>query len=130
MARHTKFGHIPDLTCVYRVYNTSTTFTTFNSPNFLRCHIGLVSIKRYLNELFPGELGFSEEWAHDYIAYKKFLLAVFNFDYRVAKEELASLINLNAKEKKAKRYSNTVLGFYIFCIAKRIKIWYEVKKQT
>ena len=50
-AKHTLFGHIPDLTCVYRVYKESMTFTTYKSPKYLFYHEGLVAIKRYLDEL-------------------------------------------------------------------------------
>jgi glycosyltransferase involved in cell wall biosynthesis len=120
-AKHTKFGHIPDLTCVYRVYNESMTFTTFHSPNYLHYHEGLVAIRRYLDELFPGEVEFSEQWAHDYLVYKRFLLSVFHFDYAHAKSELAKLMQINFKERRAIAFSKTRIGFYLFCFLKRIK---------
>jgi glycosyltransferase involved in cell wall biosynthesis len=130
MAKHTKFGHIPDLTCVYRVHDKSMTFTSFYSANFLHYHEGLVAIKRYLNELYPGEVGFTEEWANDYLAYKKFLLAVSNFGYTDAKKQLSILIKITSKEQKALNYSKTLVGFYTFCLAKRIKMWYHEKKHS
>ncbi len=122
LAKHTKFGHIPDLCCVYRVYNESMTFTSFHNPKYMYYHEGLVEIRRYLNELFPGEVGFSEDWAHDYLVYKRFLLAAYRFDYTEAKMQLPQLININYKEKRALEFSKTRFGFYMFCIFKRIKM--------
>jgi glycosyltransferase involved in cell wall biosynthesis len=130
LAKYTKFGHIPDYTCVYRVYDTSMTFTTFKSPNFLHYHKGLVAIKRYLDELFPGEVDFSEAWANDYLAYKCFLRAVYFFNYQEAKKHLSTLIHINGKEKKARLFTKTWIGFYLFCVAKRIKMWYYESKNT
>lgn len=130
LAKYTKFGHIPDFTCVYRVYNTSMTFTTFNSPNYLYYHKGLVAIKRYLDELFPCEVDFSEQWANDYLAYKNFLRAAYFFNYLDAKKYVSALILITRKEKKALLTTKTSIGFYLFCLAKRIKIWYYEKKNT
>lgn len=130
LAKHTKFGHLPDLTCVYRVYNKSMTFTTFKSHNYLHYHKGLVAIKRYLDELFPGEVNFSDQWANDYLAYKCFLQAVYFFDYKEAQRHLSSLIVITSKEKKALLITKTSVGFYIFCLAKRIKIWYYENTNT
>lgn len=122
MAKHTKFGHILDLTCVYRVYKESMTFTSFHSSKYMYYHEGLVAIKRYLDELYPGEVGFSEEWANDYLVYKRFLLAAYRFDYNKAKNELSKLIKIGFKEKRAIQFSKTRLSFYVFCILKRIKM--------
>lgn len=120
-AKHSLFGHIPDLTCVYRISGGSMTFTNFHSPNYLYYHKGLVAIKRYLDELFPGEVGFSEQWANDYLAYKRFLLAVFHFNYTAAKTALENLIQINARERRVKAFTKTRMGFYTFCILKRLK---------
>ena len=57
-AKHTKYGHIPDLTCVYRVYPGSSTYTSLHNAKYIYYHEGLVAIKRYLAELYPGELIF------------------------------------------------------------------------
>jgi len=127
LAKHTKFGHIPDLTSVYRVYTESMTFTNFRSPKYIYYHQGLVAIKRYLNELYPDEVGFSEEWANDYLVYKHFLLAVYRFDYVSAKLQLSKLIHFNNKERRALNYSKTRFGFYLFCMLKRIKIFFYEK---
>lgn len=122
LAKHTKFGHIPDLCCVYRVYNESLTFTNFNNPRYIYYHQGLVEIRRYLDELFPGEVEFSEQWAHDYMVYRHFLVAVYNFDFLEARKQLLQLQQVNSKERKALRRTKSRLGFYIFCVVKRLKL--------
>ena len=122
LANHTKFGHIPDLCCVYRVYNGSLTFTNYNSPRYLYYHQGLVEIRRYLNDLFPGEVEFSEQWAHDYMLYRRFLVAVYKLDYLEARKNLLALQQINTKERKALKRTKSRLGFYIFCLVKRFKL--------
>ena len=122
LAKHTKFGHIPDLCVVYRVYNSSQTFINFNHPRYLYYHQGLVEIRRYLYELFPGEVEFSEQWAHDYMVYRRFLKAVYNFDYNEARNQLMTIQKLNTKELKALRRTKTRIGFYIFALIKRWKL--------
>lgn len=122
MAHNTKFGHIPDLCVVYRVYNTSLTFTTFNSPRYLTYHEGLVAIRRYLHELYPAEVNYSENWAHDYMVYRKFQSAVYNLDYRDAKKQLNLLIEPGDVEKRTKRFTKNIVGFYFFCLIKRMKL--------
>lgn len=122
LAKHTKFGHIADLCVVYRVYNSSQTFINFNHPRYLYYHQGLVEIKRYLDELFPGEVEFSEQWAHDYMVYRRFLVSVYNFDYKTARKELASLQKINTKEQKALQRTKTRIGFYTFALVKRWKL--------
>ncbi|MGC3976982.1 MAG: glycosyltransferase family 2 protein [Paludibacteraceae bacterium] len=123
MAKHTKFGHIADLTCVYRVYDTSMTFTSTNSPKFLYYHQGLVEIRRYLYELYPDEVEFSEVWAQDYMTYRRFLLAVYNVDYKSAKKELSQLNNITEKESRAIKYCSNRLSFYLFCLGKKLKLY-------
>lgn len=130
MAHHTKFGHISDLCVVYRVYNTSATFTNFNSPNYLKYHQGLVNIRRYLAELFPDKVEFSEQWANDYMVYRRFLQAVYNFDYKEAKNELKNLQHINKKEKRAIFTIKTLIGFYIFSTLKKIKLIRYKNSQT
>lgn len=122
MAKHTKFGHLPDLCVVYRVYNTSQTFINYNHPRYLYYHQGLVEIRRYLDELFPGEVDFSEQWAHDYMVYRRFLVAVFNFDYKTARRELETLQKTGSKERKALVCTKTRIGFYIFALVKHWKL--------
>lgn len=127
LAKLTKFGHIPDLCCVYRVYNTSLTFVNYNHPRYLYYHQGLVEIRRYLDELFPGEVEFSEQWAHDYMVYRRFLVAVYNFNYTEARKQLLSLQKVNNKERKALKRTKLRIGFYVFALAKHYKLFLTEK---
>jgi hypothetical protein len=82
----------------------------------------LVEIRRYLAELFPGEVEFSEQWAHDYMVYRRFLVAVYNFDYRSARRELLNIQKISSKEQKAISRTKTRIGFYFFALVKRWKL--------
>lgn len=124
LAKQTLFGHIPDLCVVYRVYNKSSSFINFNHPLYLYYHQGLVEIRRYLYELYPNDVEFSENWAFDYMVYRRFLLAVYNLDYNRAREEILSIRNKGIKETKAIKRTKTKIGFYIFAFVKR----YNLKK--
>lgn len=123
LAKHTKFGHIDDLCVVYRVYSNSHSFINFNSDKYLHYHEGLVAIRKYLDELFPGEVEYSDVWAFDYLTYRKFLVAVFQFDYLNAKDQISKLKSNNRKSKKARVYVYNKLFFYIFCLIKRIRLF-------
>lgn len=122
LAKHTKFGHLDDLCVVYRVYSSSQTFTNFNSEKYLNYHLGLVAIRKYLDELFPGEVGYSDSWAKDYISYRKFLVAAYKFKLNEAKIHVSNLIINNNKAKRARIFTNNALFFYLFCIFKRLKL--------
>lgn len=122
LAKETLFGHIPDVCVVYRVYNSSQSFINFNHPRYLYYHEGLVAIRRYLYELYPSDVEFSEAWANDYMVYRRFLIAVYNFDYSAARKELSSLQKPDKKELKAIQRTKTGIGFLIFAIVKRYKL--------
>lgn len=122
LAKHTKFGHIDDLCVVYRVYSTSLTFTNFNNDKYLNYHQGLVAIRKYLDELYPGEVGYSDSWANDYLTYRKFLVATFNFNYHDAKFQISNLIVKNRKAQRAKFFVSNIFVFYFFCIIKMVKL--------
>ena len=47
LSQHAKWGHIPDLCVVYRVYRESATFISFDHPKYLSYHQGLMNIRRY-----------------------------------------------------------------------------------
>jgi glycosyltransferase involved in cell wall biosynthesis len=122
LAKHTKFGKIPDLCVVYRVNHTSLTFTNVGHPAYLAYHEGLVAIRRYLHELYPDEVHFSDTWAHDYMVYRRFLMAVYHFHYKEARQQLSKIQKITPKEKRALQLTSTHIGFWAFCIAKRIKL--------
>lgn len=114
LAQHRKWGHISDMTVVYRVYKESATHISFDNPKYLDFHKGLMNIRRYLNELFPNDVCFSEEQLQEYEFYKEFLLYLHLKDYKKAKQlivEASSCIENSAKIRQAKRFTKTRLHF-------------------
>ena len=86
LAHHTRFGYIPDKTSVYRVYKESATYISYDHPRYLAYHKGLVDIRRYLHNLFPEDVPYSDDWASDYVFYKEFLLLLNNGQYNKARK--------------------------------------------
>ena len=114
LAQHCKWGHIHDLCVVYRVYKESATFISVDHPKYLWYHKGLMNIRRYLNELFPNDICFTEERMQEYEFYKEFLFYVHQRDYRKAKQLIADIpssIANSAKVRQAQRFSKTQLHF-------------------
>lgn len=121
MSQYTKWGHITDLTVVYRVYRESATFVSVNHPKYLQYHIGLMAIRRYLNELFPNDTCISEEQMQEYVFYKEFLLYVHQKDYRKAKAlvlKYTKLISKGVKLNQAKKQSANRFRFFAFSLYK------------
>lgn len=115
LSQHCKWGHINDLCVVYRVYKESATFVSFDHPKYLSYHKGLANIRRYLNELFPDDVCFSEEWLQEYEFYKEFLLYLHQLKYKQAKQLIANAATIadSAKVKQAKRFTKTWLHFIV-----------------
>lgn len=114
LAQYARWGHIPDLCVVYRVYKESATFVTPAHPNYLSYHRGLADIRRYLNELFPADACVAEAQLQEYMFYKEFLLYLHHLDYKSAKALIAHhspLIEQSDKLRKAKIYTRTWLRF-------------------
>jgi len=114
LSQHCKWGHINDLCVVYRVYKESATFISMAHPKYLQYHKGLANIRRYLNELFPNDVCFSEEWLQEYEFYKEFLLYLHQFKYKQAKQRVADMaakMPNSVKLQQAKRFSKTWLHF-------------------
>jgi hypothetical protein len=101
------------------------TFTGVQHPRFLNYHEGLVAMKRYLAELFPGEIDFTEDWANDYLSYKRARLAFYNFDYSEARKQLSNLRKTGPVEQRSIRFASNKILFYLACISKRIKFKYD-----
>lgn len=114
LSQHTKFGHVDDYTCVYRVYNTSATFISFDHPRYMAYHRGLVDIRHYLDELFPEDRCLSEEELDDYLFYKEFLLYLHRKDYSVARKLVESCSNNTGVKNQAKRFTQNRITFYAF----------------
>ena len=133
LAQHCKWGHINELCVVYRVYKESATFISFDHPKYLSYHKGLANIRRYLNELFPNDVCFSEEWLLEYEFYKEFLLYLHQMDYKKAKQLIADVpgsIANSAKVKQAKRFTKTWLHFIVAHYIKEYNYHKDINKRT
>lgn len=133
ISQHSKWGHINDLCVVYRVYKESATFISFDHPKYLSYHKGLADIRRYLNELFPNEVCFSEEWLQEYEFYKEFLLYLHQKDYKKAKQLITDAPNAianSAKVKQAKRFTKTWLHFIIAHFIKEYHYYKDITERT
>lgn len=132
-SQHTKFWRLDDPIVVYRVYKESSTFVPFDHPKYLSYYKGLANIRRYLNELFPDDVCFSEEWLQEYEFYKEFLLYLHKRDYKAAKQlvaEESKKIPDSVKLRQAKRFSKTRLHFMVAHIIKEIKYKQELRQNT
>ncbi len=124
LAHHTRFGYVPDMTAVYRVYGESATFVSAKRPGYLDYHLGLVDIRRYLNALFSDDVPFSEEWAEDYIFYKEFLLFLSSGKFSKAKtlvEEHRASLRETPHFKNANKATRSIAHFLAF----RAYKWYK-----
>lgn len=132
-SQHTKFWRLEDPIVVYRVYRESSTFVPLDHPKYLSYHKGLAETRRYLNELFPNDACFSEEWLLEYEFYKEFLLYLHQKDYGKAKKLIANhspLIANSPKLLKAERFTRTRIHFIIAHIIKEYKYKRELKQNT
>lgn len=133
LAHHTRFGYLPDKTCVYRVYQESATFVSYDHPRYLSYHKGLVDIRRYLNGLYPDDVPFSEEWGTDYVFYKEFLLYMHQKDYNKARmlvEQAPEAIRQLSHYKQAQRAVRTKAHFLAFHLYKKIRLNRDLRKRT
>jgi glycosyltransferase involved in cell wall biosynthesis len=133
LAHHTRFGYLPDKTCVYRVHQESATFVSYDHPRYLAYHKGLADIRRYLHNLFPDDVPFTEEWAADYVFYKEFLLYLYHLEYRKACALLkrAPLCICQTQHYgKAKQAVKTRVHFVAMSFYKRIIHHRNIQKQT
>lgn len=133
LAQHCKWGHINDLCVVYRVYKESATFISFDHPKYLSYHRGLANIRRYLNELFPDDVCFTEEQLKEYEFYKEFLLYLHQYNYKQAKQLIGSisptLANF-AKVKQAKRFTKSWFHFVVAHCYKEYRHRKEITSRT
>ena len=115
MAMHTRWGHIEDLTVVYRVYTESATFISYDHPKYMQYHRGLMEIRRYLRDKFTLQLhNYSEDYILEYLFYREYLLYVFQGEYRKAKA-LASACKISTpKVKQAQKITSNWLVFTLF----------------
>lgn len=132
LAQHTKWGYINDLCVVYRVYKESATFISLDHPKYLWYHKGVADVRRYLNELFPNDICFSEEWLQEYVFYKEFLLYLHQFKYKEAKQLIANATAIadSAKVKQAKRFTKSWLHFMAAHFVKERAYKKDITKRT
>lgn len=132
-SQHTKFWRLDDPIVVYRVYKESATFIPMDHPKYLSYYKGLAETRRYLNELFPNDICFNEEWIQEYAFYKEFLLNLHQLNYKKAKqliEEVSTKIPNSAKLRQARRFTKTWLHFIGAYIVKEYKYKQELKHNT
>ena len=133
LSQHTRFACLPDLLVTYRVYSGSTSFLSFGHPKYLEYNRGIADTRRYLNELFPQDACFSEEWLQEYEFYKEFLLYLHQLDYQKAKQLIVDApegILSGAKVRQAKRFTKTKLHFIAAHYIKEYKYRQELKRNT
>ena len=132
-SQYTKFWRLEDPIVVYRVYKESSTFVPFEHPKYLSYYKGLADTRRYLNELFPNDACFSEEWLQEYEFYKELLLYLHRLDYGKAKSLIAnhsSLIESSPKLRQAKRFTRTYVHFLCAHTIKEYIYKRELKRNT
>ena len=133
LAQRCKWGHLRDLCVVYRVYKESATFISFDNPSYMDYYRGLSETRRYLNELFPDDACFSEEWLQEYEFYKEFLLYLHSGDYAKAKKLITDtprVIANSAKLRQAKWFSKTRLHFMVAHYIKEYKYHQDIIART
>lgn len=132
-SQYTKFWRLDDPIVVYRVYKESATFIPMDHPKYLSYYKGLADTRRYLNELFPEDVCFDEEWLQEYEFYKEFLLYLHKQDYQKAKQLIADAsakIPHSAKLKQAKRFAKSRMHFLGAYIIKEYKYKQALKHNT
>lgn len=132
-SQHTKFGHINECACVYRMYKESAHFVPVTHPQYLAYFRGLANIRRYLNELFPDDICFNEEWCRELEFHKEFLLYLHNLQYRKAKrliEKYASSIATCGHYIKDKKMAGSFMVFMLCSMYKELKYALALIKGT
>lgn len=130
LAHHTLFGHLPDKTSVYRISTKSATFISYESAKYLDFYKGLVDIRRYLHELFPEDVPFSEQWAIEFIQHKEFLKFVWFGQYKQAKALAKEMDATSAMGRKFKKIASNRLFFYGFVAYKHMIRYRDYKERT
>ena len=131
MAMHTKWGHIEDLTVVYRVYSESATFISYDHPKYMQYHRGLMEIRRYLRDKYALQLFiYSEEYILEYLFYREYLLYLHNGDFRNAKQLVDNCNLKTPKVNKARKMTANRLVFILFRWYKLRSLKNDLKQRT
>ena len=131
MAMHTKWGHIDDLTVVYRVYSESATFISYDHPKYMQYHRGLMEVRRYLRDKFALKLySYSEEYIQEYLFYREYLLYLHNGDFRNAKQLVDNCNLKTPKVNKARKMTANRVVFKLFRWYKLRSLKNDLKQRT
>ena len=130
MAQHTLWGHIADKTVVYRVYSDSATFISYDSLKYMAYHRGLMDIRKYLEELYPGQTGYTQEWADEYMFYREYLMYLHFGDFCKAKLLVEACALNTQKVNMARKMTVNKLVFQFFRWYKALSIKYDLKQRT
>ena len=131
MAMHTKWGHIDDLTVVYRVYRESATFISYDHPKYMQYHRGLMEIRRYLRDKYALQLfNYSEQYIQEYIFYREYLLYLHQGDYHKAKQLTNDCKLHTPKDNKARRITTNRVVFLLFRWYKMRLLKNDLKQRT
>lgn len=131
MAMHTKWGHIDDLTVVYRVYSESATFISYDHPKFMQYHRGLMEIRRYLRDKFALQLyNYSEDYIQEYLFYREYLLYLHQGDYRKAKQLMNDCNIRTSKVNKTRKMTANRVVFALFRWYKMKSLQNDLKQRT
>ena len=131
MAMQTKWGHIDDLTVVYRVYSESATFISYDHPKYMQYHRGLMEIRRYLRDKYALQLfNYSEEYILEYLFYREYLLYLHNGDFRNAKQLVDNCNLKTPKVNKARKMTANRLVFILFRWYKLRSLKNDLKQRT
>ena len=131
MAMHAKWGHIDDLTVVYRVYSESATFISYEHPKYMQYHRGLMEIRRYLRDKYALQLfNYSEDYIQEYLFYREYLLYLHQGDYHKARQ-LTTYCKLHTpKVNKARKMTANRLVFMLFRLYKVRLLKNDLKQRT
>lgn len=131
MAQATRWGHITDKTVVYRVYDSSETFIDIDHPRYMTLFRGLMNVWKYLEEKFPGESGYSEINAREFVFYKEYLQMLHQWRYHDIKSLLNDYSDLNTRKyMQAKRMASNLCFFAAFHFYKELIRIRDLKQRT
>ena len=130
LAQHTLWGHIADKTVVYRVYSDSATFISYDNPKYMAYHRGLMDIRKYLEELYPGQTGYTQELAEEYVFYREYLMHLHYGNFRKAKQLVDACTLDKPKVNKARKMVANRLVFHLFRWYKTLSIKNDLKQRT
>ena len=131
MSMYTKWGHIDDLTVVYRVYSDSATFISYDHPKYMQYHQGLMEIRRYLRDRYELQLfNYSEEYIQEYLFYREYLLCLYQGDFFKAKQLVNNSILHTPKVNKARKMTANRIVFTLFRWYKMQSLKNDLKQRT